>query len=84
MRGISRPWAWRGADNTLIAALREESARVMAELVVVTSPKAEVFLDGELQGHANAQGESALKAKLGAHRLKLSLAGKQDFQRRSP
>jgi formylglycine-generating enzyme required for sulfatase activity len=69
-----------GADNTLIAALREASATVTAQLVVVTSPNAEVFLDGEFQGQASAQGELALKAKAGAHAMKVSLKGKKDFE----
>jgi hypothetical protein len=37
-----------GADDTLIAAVREAST---AALVVDTSPSAEVFLDGESHGH---------------------------------
>ena len=69
-----------GADDTLIAALREASAAATAHLVVETSPNAEVYLDSELQGRADAQGELALKAKLGAHALKVSLAGKKDFE----
>jgi formylglycine-generating enzyme required for sulfatase activity len=69
-----------GGEDTLIAALREASAAVTADLVVGTSPNAEVYLDGELQGRANAQGELALKAKLGAHALKVTLAGKKDFE----
>jgi formylglycine-generating enzyme required for sulfatase activity len=69
-----------GADDTLIAALREASAAATAQVVVETSPNAEVYLDSELQGRANAQGELALRAKLGAHTLKVSLAGKKDYQ----
>jgi len=69
-----------GADDTLIAAVREASKTLTAELVVTTSPNAEVYLDGELQGRANAQGELALKAKLGTHALKVTLAGKKDFE----
>jgi formylglycine-generating enzyme required for sulfatase activity/transcriptional regulator of met regulon len=69
-----------GADDTLIAALREAGAAATAPLVVETSPNAEVFLDGESQGHANAQGALAMKAKLGAHALKVTLAGKKDFE----
>jgi hypothetical protein len=69
-----------GADDTLIAAVREASAAATGQLVVVTSPNAEVFLDGELQGRANAQGELAMKAKLGTHALKVTLAGKKDFE----
>jgi formylglycine-generating enzyme required for sulfatase activity len=69
-----------GADDTLIAAVREASAAVPGELAITTSPGAEVYLDGALQGRANAQGELALKAKLGAHALKVTLAGKKDFE----
>jgi formylglycine-generating enzyme required for sulfatase activity len=69
-----------GADDTLIAALREANARVAADLVVVTSPNAEVFLDGKSRGQANAQGELALKANVGAHALKVTLVGKKDFE----
>jgi formylglycine-generating enzyme required for sulfatase activity len=69
-----------GAEDTLIAALREASAAATAQLVVETSPNAEVYLDSELQGHADAQGELTMKAKLGAHTLKVTLAGKKDFE----
>jgi formylglycine-generating enzyme required for sulfatase activity len=69
-----------GADDTLIAALREASKAVTGELVVVTSPDAEVYLDGELQGRAGAQGELMIKTSPGAHALKVSLKGKKDFQ----
>jgi len=69
-----------GADDTLISALREGGAKVMAELVVITSPDAEVYLDGELKGHANAQGELTLRARPGAHELKVKLSGRKDFQ----
>jgi formylglycine-generating enzyme required for sulfatase activity len=69
-----------GANDTVLAAVREAGAAATAPLVVETSPNAEVFLDGELQGQANAQGELTMKAKLGAHALKVSLVGKKDFQ----
>jgi formylglycine-generating enzyme required for sulfatase activity len=49
-------------------------------LVVETSPNAEVFLGGEPQGHANAQGELGMKVRLGTHALRVSLAGKKDFE----
>ncbi len=70
-----------GADDTLIIVLREASKAVTAELVVTTSPNAEAYLDGEFQGLANAQGELTIKSKLGAHALKVTLAGKKDFER---
>ena len=69
-----------GAGDTLIAAVREASAAVTGELVVVSSPNAEVYLDGEAQGWVGAQGELAVKSRPGAHRLKVSLAGKKDFE----
>ena len=53
-----------GADETLIAALHAAGESVTAEVTVLTSPNAEVYLDGELQGRANAQGGLAMKVKL--------------------
>jgi len=69
-----------GGDDALMAALREASKAVAGELVVVTSRDAEVFLDGELLGKAGTEGELAVKAKPGAHALKVSLKGKKDFE----
>ncbi len=69
-----------GADDTVIAALREASPRVISYLVVTTSPNAAVFLDEELQGQANTQGRLFIKARPGAHALKVTLKGKKDFQ----
>jgi sulfatase modifying factor 1 len=66
-----------GADDALIAALREAAA---AQLVVVTSAYAEVFLDGALQGRANAQGELAMKSTAGPHALKVTRTGKKAFE----
>ncbi len=68
-----------GAEEVLLAALRTAGEAATAEIVVVTSPNAEVYLDGELKGRTNAHGELAMKAKLGAHMLKVSLARKKDF-----
>jgi formylglycine-generating enzyme required for sulfatase activity len=68
-----------GATEAVIAALRNASA-MKAGVLVETSPNAQVFLDGNLQGQADAQGVLSFRAKLGAHTVKVSLAGKQDFQ----
>jgi formylglycine-generating enzyme required for sulfatase activity len=68
-----------GAEAWLIAAAPPASAENMAQLVVVTSPGAEVVLDGVVQGHASAEGELAMKVALGAHTLRVSLKGKKDF-----
>jgi formylglycine-generating enzyme required for sulfatase activity len=69
-----------GADDTLLTAVRQASAAVRGNLVIETSPDAEVYLDGEPQGRADAQGRLALKPKLGAHALKVTLKGKKDFE----
>jgi formylglycine-generating enzyme required for sulfatase activity len=68
-----------GGDDTLITALCEASAAAIAELVVVTSLDAEVYLDGVLQGRADAHCELAIRTRLGDHALKVSLAGWKDF-----
>jgi formylglycine-generating enzyme required for sulfatase activity len=69
-----------GGDNTLLAAVREAGAAATGKLLVVTSPGAEVRLDGELQGRANAQGELVVKPKLGPHTVSVSSKGKRDFE----
>jgi formylglycine-generating enzyme required for sulfatase activity len=69
-----------GATDEVIAAVRQASAAVWADLAVVTSPNAEVYLDGQLQGRANAQGELRLRSKPGTHALKISLRDKKDFE----
>jgi formylglycine-generating enzyme required for sulfatase activity len=69
-----------GADEALIAAVRGASKEVAGEMLVETSPGAAVYLDGELQGQADAKGELEVRPKLGAHAVKISLAGKQDFE----
>ncbi len=69
-----------GADETLVTALRAAGDAVTGVITVVTSPNAEVLLDGELKGRADAQGQLAFKAMMGTHALKVSLIGKKDFQ----
>jgi formylglycine-generating enzyme required for sulfatase activity len=67
-----------GANDLLIGLLRKTKAAT-GGVLVETVPNAQVFLDGNLQGQADAQGVLTMRAKLGAHTLKVSLAGKQDF-----
>lgn len=69
-----------GADASLIAALREASAAMTAELIVVTSPDADVSLDGTSQGRADSQGQLAIKAMPGIHGLKVTHDGKKAFE----
>ena len=52
----------------------------IGELVISTSPNAEVDLDGALQGRANGKGALTLKSKPGPHAQKVTLSGKKDFQ----
>jgi hypothetical protein len=75
-----------GASETFLGALRAAkppeppSAPATAELIVETSPNAEVFLDGVSQGHAHGEGGLNTRAKPGTHTLKVSLKGKKDFE----
>jgi len=69
-----------GADDALIAAVRAASASVLGELALHTSPHAEVSLDGARLGVADGQGEFTWKAPLGPHTLKVTLAGKKNFE----
>jgi hypothetical protein len=71
-----------GADDTLVDALRTAGEAVTAQLEVETSPNAEVYLDGQFVGRADADGRLAAKSKPGAHALKVSFAGKQDFEQK--
>ena len=67
-----------GANDLLIAALRKKSAP-MEGITVETEPNAQVFLDGDLQGQADSRGVLVFRAKVGPHALKVSEAGKRDF-----
>jgi hypothetical protein len=69
-----------GADDGLIAALRAAGAAVTVDLVVATSPGAEVYWDGAPQGKAGNQGDFALKAHPGVHTLRVSLEAMKDFE----
>jgi hypothetical protein len=69
-----------GADEEVIAALRDATKQVVAEVTVATSPGAKIYLDGELRGNAGPQGEFSLSAKPGSHALKVTLEGKKDFE----
>jgi hypothetical protein len=70
-----------GANETLIAALREASAAIPGELVIATSPNAEVYLDGSPAGRADYQGNLEVKkVKPGAHALRVTFPAKRDFE----
>ena len=68
-----------GGSKSLIAAVQEASSAATSELIVDTSPGADIQLDGAHQGRADAQGQLTLMAKLGPHNLEVFLAGKKNF-----
>jgi formylglycine-generating enzyme required for sulfatase activity len=54
-----------------------------AQIVVQTSPNAEVYLDDEYRGRASPEGRLVIaNPKPGKHNLRLSLPGKKDFQQK--
>ncbi len=54
-----------------------------AQIVVETSPNAEVYLDDQYTGRASPEGRLVIaNPKPGEHDLRVSLAGKKDFQRK--
>jgi len=70
-----------GADETLIAAVREAGSAIPGKLEVATAPSAEVYLDGALAGRADSGGTLIVdKVKSGAHTLRVTLAMKKDFE----
>jgi formylglycine-generating enzyme required for sulfatase activity len=68
-----------GANDVLITALRKKSVPIEG-ITVETEPNAQVFLDGNPQGQADSQGMLVIRAKVGSHTIKVSEAGKRDFQ----
>ena len=52
----------------------------MEGITVETEPSAEVFLDGLSQGLADSHGVLVIRAKVGAHALKVSQPGKRSFE----
>jgi S1-C subfamily serine protease len=71
-----------GASDALIASVRKAGEAVAGRLVVETSPGAEVYLDGQLVGRADASGRFSAKPQGGPHSLRIALAGKQDFEQK--
>ncbi len=54
-----------------------------AQIVLETSPNAEVYLDDQYAGRASPEGRLVIgNPKPGEHNLRVSLAGKRDFQRK--
>jgi TonB family protein len=54
-----------------------------AQIVVETSPNAEVYLDDQYTGRASPEGRLVIgNPKPGEHKLRVSLTGKREFQRK--
>jgi formylglycine-generating enzyme required for sulfatase activity len=54
-----------------------------AQIVVQTSPNAEVYFDGEYRGRAGSEGRLVIaNPKPGEHNLRVSLTGRKDFQQK--
>ena len=54
-----------------------------AQIVVETSPNAEVYLDDQYTGRASPGGRLVIRnPKPGEHNLRVSFAGKRDFQQK--
>ena len=76
---------WLGA-SPLAAQLRPETGAQRqpakpTRVVVETAPGAEVYLDDVFQGRASAAGRVVIaNAKAGEHTLRVTLAGKKDFE----
>jgi len=69
-----------GATDELIRTFRELAPKP-AQIVVETSPDAQVYLDDTLVGQASSQGRLVIgNPKPGDHTLKVSLAGRKDYQ----
>jgi len=74
-----------GATDELMATLRELApkppAPKPAQIVVETSPNAQVYLDDEFKGQASAEGRLVIgNPNPGEHALRVSLAGKKDYE----
>ncbi len=69
-----------GATDELVATLRELAPKPPM-LVIETSPGAQVYLDDTFKGQASPQGRLVIdNAKPGDHTLRVSLAGKKDYE----
>jgi DNA-binding beta-propeller fold protein YncE len=69
-----------GATDELISTLQELAPKP-TQIVVETSPDAQVYLDDTLAGQASSQGRLAIEnPKPGDHTLRVSLAGRKDYQ----
>jgi hypothetical protein len=70
-----------GADEALVAAVREAGGAIPGQLQVATASNAEVYLDGVVAGHTDPSGNLTIgKVKPGPHALRVSLATKKDFE----
>ncbi len=80
-RAIESELRQAGATDELLAILRELAPKP-AQIVLETSPAAQIYLDDAFKGQASPQGRLVIdNAKPGDHTLRVSLAGKKDYAR---
>ncbi len=75
------------AGAQLLPQVTEKPKRTQApkptQIVVETSPAAQVYLDDAFKGQASPQGRLVIEsARPGEHTLRISLAGKRDYEER--
>jgi hypothetical protein len=69
-----------GADEGVIAAVRAAAAMLPGSLEIATSPNAQVYLDEAPARQTGTGGTLSIeKVKPGSHHLRVSMAGKKDF-----
>jgi len=69
------------AKTELTAALHASTEAATADVVVESSPNAEVYLDDEFKGRTSPEGELKIEdLKPGAHTLRVSLPPKKTFE----
>ena len=60
---------------------KQPSAAKLAQIVIQTSPEAQVYLDDVFKGQTSAQGRLIIEnPKPGDHTLRITLAGKKDYE----
>ena len=68
------------AKAELISVLKGAGGAELAQLEIVTTPQAEVYLGNKLEGRVGGDGHIRVLAKPGLYALRVSHEGKQDFR----
>jgi len=80
---VERELRQAGATDELVATLLDLEPKA-GQIVVQTSPQAELYLDDQYTGRTSAEGRLVIgNAKPGEHKLRVSLAGKKNFEQKT-